>query len=143
MAAYDRARFVPTAPLRARTLETLGRFLTHVVQRDAAALEALLAEDAVFVSDSGGEFASAIVPVRGAARVADLQLKIPRDTLPAARITELNGVPALVAEYAAAKPRHAKRFVMLLQVDAAGRVRAVHAVLQSGKLRGVRFPAPA
>jgi RNA polymerase sigma-70 factor (ECF subfamily) len=140
MAAYDRARFVPSAALRESTRELLGRFLTHIALRDAEALEALLAEDVVFMSDSGGEFAAAIVPVHGPARVADLQLRVARADAMAARVADLNGVPALIAEYAHEKPRHARRFALLLGVNADGRIGAVHAVLESGKLRSIRFP---
>jgi RNA polymerase sigma-70 factor (ECF subfamily) len=131
---YDATRNPPTAAMRERTREALGRFLACLAQRDAAGLEALLAEDVVLRSDGGGEFNAALVPVHGRAHVADLHLKILRDEMPRARVVELNGLPSLVAEYAKPKRRAAPRFTFSVELDRDGRIRAVHSVLKSEKL---------
>ena len=52
----------------------------------------------------------------------------------------LNGFPALLLDFGVRHPRAAPRGVIRLDVDADGRVTAVHAVLASRKLTAVRFP---
>lgn len=57
-------------PDPARRDELLERFLAAAEQGDLSALEALLAEDAVFYADGGGKVAAARHPLYGAARIA-------------------------------------------------------------------------
>lgn len=147
MAAYEAARRVPTAEQRERTREALGRFLAKLAARDVAGLEAMLAEDGVLVSDGGGEFAAAIVPIVGRARVADLLSKLVRDAEVAVRVVDLNGLPAVTLEYGEARghyahPRYARRISLSIDLDSDGRVRRIWSVLATRKLVGV-FGAPA
>jgi RNA polymerase sigma-70 factor (ECF subfamily) len=53
----------------------------------------------------------------------------------------VNGLPALAITFAAAGPRQAPRVLMRCEVDAAGRIAAIHSVLATRKLKRVRFPA--
>ena len=62
-----RPRFDADRALRDRLLE---RFLAAADDGDVAALEALLAQDAVFYSDGGGKAAAARKPLFGARRIA-------------------------------------------------------------------------
>ncbi|HVP27767.1 MAG TPA: sigma-70 family RNA polymerase sigma factor [Myxococcota bacterium] len=137
MAAYDRRRCAPTQEQTLRTRDALGRFLAHLAQRDAAGIEALLAEDVVAWNDGGGEFAAARKPVRGRERVARFHVKISRGALPRLRLATLNGVPALVAEFEHAPPHLARRLAIVPELDAAGRLRAIYTVVATRKLAGL------
>ena len=63
---------------RPRSLELRARFAAAIGTDDLAALTRLLAEDVVFVSDSGGKVPSAMVPVIGPDRVGRLLLGLAR-----------------------------------------------------------------
>jgi hypothetical protein len=70
--------------------------------------------------------------------VAALHLKLVRDTLPRVRVCDLNGLPGLVLEYAAApRGRFARRAAVAADLDPTGRIRAIWTVLASAKLAGV------
>ena len=64
-----RPRFDADPAVRDRLLE---RFLAAADEGDVAALEALLAEDAVFYADGGGKAAAARKPLYGARRIASV-----------------------------------------------------------------------
>jgi RNA polymerase sigma-70 factor (ECF subfamily) len=140
MAAYDRQRCVPTRDLQARTRAALERFLLALSSQDAAAMEALLAEDVRSLSD-GGEYAAAHRPVLGRSRVMrlffGLQRHLGRNV--SATVQTLNGLPALLIDFGSSNPRVAPRGVIRLDVGADGRVTAVHAVFASRKLSAVPF----
>jgi RNA polymerase sigma-70 factor (ECF subfamily) len=53
----------------------------------------------------------------------------------------VNGLPALAITFASAGPRQAPRVLLRCEVDAVGRIRAIHSVLATRKLRRVRFEA--
>ena len=76
------------------------RYLTALRTGDASGLLALLAEDAVLVSDGGGKVAAAPRPVEGAVRIARLELGLRRK--PRFAVTEeglgiVNGEPGILA----------------------------------------------
>ena len=144
MAAYDRARLRPTDELAARTRVALERFLIALGQQDAAAVEAVLAEDVRAISDGGGEFHAARVEVLGRRKTALMYLKLTARRGGAIRVSmqTLNGLPAVVVEAAASAPGDAARFVLRADVDEAGRITALHSVLASRKLTAVRWGAP-
>jgi len=137
MATYDRARTCPSALLNERTRDALARFLLHLAQRDAAGIESLLAEDVVVWNDGGGEFAAARKPVRGRARVARFHVKIVRGALTQLRTLTLNGVPAIVATFQHTLPHISRRFAVVPELDAEGRLRAIYTVLATRKLAGL------
>jgi len=141
MAAYDRRRLRPGAALAERTRDALGRFLEHLVQRDAAGIEQLLSEDVVVWNDAGGEASAARKPVRGRARVARFHIKIGRDTLPRVRPLTLNGVPAIVVEYDHALPHLPRRFAVVPEIDGDGQLRAIYSVIATRKLAAIDFAA--
>ncbi len=140
MAAYDRRRCVPGRDLQQRTRAALERFLAALTQGDLPAVEAMLADDVEARSDGGGEFQAARRPIRGRSRVARFYWNLARRGGQAARITlrMLNGLPAAVVELAPAGDRLAPRFVTRVDVDADGRIVAVHSVLASAKLTAIR-----
>jgi RNA polymerase sigma-70 factor (ECF subfamily) len=112
----------------------LDGFLAAVAADDAPALLALLAPDVTLTADGGGRVLAARRVVGGAAGVARVLLGIRRkhgrDTT--ARMARLNGAPALLFH-----ARGALVTAMMLDVDDAGRIRAVFAVRNPDKLRRV------
>jgi RNA polymerase sigma-70 factor (ECF subfamily) len=144
MAAYDRRRCVPTRALQCRTREALERFLTALTAPDATALHALLAGDVLSLSD-GGEYAAAHRPVRGADRVLRLFRGLTRRRgAQSVALRMLNGLPGVVVEFGHPhSPRVAPWGVIRLDVDADGRISAVHSVLASRKLTAVAPPQAA
>ncbi len=142
MRDYDRARTVPTRTLQERTREALARFVTAMTSGDVAAVEALLADSVRAVSDGGGEFAAARVPVVGRHRVAVFHVKINQRYAAGGRfaVQMINGLPAIVAEMPAVLPKAAPRIVLRCEIDEAGRITRLYSVLASRKLSTIGFP---
>jgi RNA polymerase sigma-70 factor (ECF subfamily) len=141
LGGYDLERMRPSPALVERSRDALVRLLKTMATFDAAAVEALLAEDARALSDGGGEFLAARVPVIGGKRVAKLLVGLARHAPPVVKseVRILNGLPALVMELAPDRERVAKRYVLRCEIDAAGRVTGVHTVLATRKLTHVRW----
>jgi RNA polymerase sigma-70 factor (ECF subfamily) len=140
MAAYDRERCQPTRERRERTQEALTSFLAALVAGDGASAERLLASSVRALSDGGGEFFAARVPVVGRDRVLKFYGNISRRIAGGMRaeIRLLNGMPAIVAEI----PRTGDGFPTFLvtraEVDGDGKIRELHSVLATRKLTAVR-----
>jgi RNA polymerase sigma-70 factor (ECF subfamily) len=139
MAAYDRERCVPRRELQDRTRAALERFMTALASDDVPAVEAMLAESVRAYSDGGGEFFAARVPVVGRAKVARFFCNIARrrGEIAGATFRMMNGLPALVTEFAHEATGEARWLVTRLDIDADGRIMALHSVLASRKLTGV------
>jgi RNA polymerase sigma-70 factor (ECF subfamily) len=117
----------------------LGTFLGLVAAGDMPGIERLLADDCRALSDGGGEFLAARVPVIGKSKVAKFMVKIAAARAPSvARLERLNGAPALVAEFAAPPRGEALRVVLSCDVDAAGLITRVYSILATAKLRALR-----
>jgi RNA polymerase sigma-70 factor (ECF subfamily) len=135
MAAYDAAR-QPFTPERGQKTESaLKRFLNCLASGDVGGVESLLAADVKAISDGGGEFAAAKVPVVGAAKVAGAFAHWAKDSQPVTRveIRWLNGLPAVLVE----RPSMgtiAPRFVIQCELDSEGLVCRIYTVLASRKL---------
>lgn len=138
MAAYDRARCRPTAARQAANGAALARFLDALQRDDVAALEALLADDVRSVTD-GGEYPAAHRPVHGRSRVIRLYRGLVRKGAShfAASGRLLNGLPAVVLDFHGLPPRFAPRTVLRCELDAAGRIVALHGISASRKLTHV------
>lgn len=138
MEGYD-GRHKPPAD-RARA--ALQSFLGALAAGDVAAVEAMLRNDVRALNDGGGEFSAAIVPLLGRARVLKFMLKVAelRGPVKRAELRELNGAPALVAEYESRHPREAPHIVMLCDLDADGLITEIYTVLATNKLSAL-FPA--
>lgn len=136
MRSYDRSRVSLTAELQRRTRAALERFGRAIAAQDGAALEAILAEDIRMLSDGGGEYSSARVPVVGRARVARMWLSLAARRGPEARTRMLvvNGLPAIVSEGTPPRRTDAPRTVITCDVDARGRIRTLYAIVASRKL---------
>lgn len=116
-----------------RRQELLDAFLAAVLSGDAAALEPLLADDVVHLSDGGPNRRAARHPIIGPQRVARLFTSLAR-RLPPDQVTieptTLNGQPGLVV--AVGVP------VILLEFEFKGDlVSRVHAILNPDKLTAV------
>ncbi|MCE9668690.1 sigma-70 family RNA polymerase sigma factor [Myxococcus stipitatus] len=146
MGAYDRERCLPTRELQQRTREALERLMGALLEGDVSAAEAMLAEDVRSVSDGRGEVRAALVPVVGAARVAQLLRRLIelRGAPTALEVQMLNGLPALVLVFpVAADPLLATRLVVRVDLGGDGRIAHIHSVLAPRKLSRVRLPTPA
>ncbi len=144
MAAYDRARCRPTRELCERTRRALDEFLRCLVAGDVRRLERLLAEDVRALTDGGGVYTALAGPLVGRARVLRLFLQVAGRRAAGARIEPrlANGLPALAIEFAGAVRRQAPRLLLRCELDAAGRIRELHAILAPGKL-SILGPPPA
>ena len=108
-----------------------GAFLRASRDGDVDALRALLAEDAVLYTDGGGRKSAALRPILGGDRVARFFAGIARKPgagLSGARITWLNGLPAIVAAESDGLPRAT---TLALRE---GRIAAVYLVRNPDKL---------
>jgi RNA polymerase sigma factor (sigma-70 family) len=143
MRAYDQDRCVPTKARQEQVRHTLEQLLGCLINQDTAGFEALLAESARAVTDGGGEYTALAETLVGRAKVAVLHLRVARRRAGGARIELrlLNGLPAVVIEYASAVRRQAPRAVLRCEIGADGKITALHSVLASRKLTAVRFAA--
>jgi RNA polymerase sigma-70 factor (ECF subfamily) len=141
MEAYDRRRCRPDAQLTARTRAQLVRFLGAVRAQDASAVEAMLAADVVALTDGGGEFVAARVPLVGARRVAHTYVGLAARRQGSALrhdLRMLNGLPALLIEDDGPPARWAPRWTIQVEIGDDDLIRAVHSVLSTAKLGAVR-----
>ncbi|HEX6242913.1 MAG TPA: sigma factor-like helix-turn-helix DNA-binding protein, partial [Polyangiales bacterium] len=139
MERYDVDATAPTPERLAQNAAALRALCLHLFAGNVSALEALLAEDVRARNDGGGEFFAAQRPVLGVARVIKFHLKTMRRGPSRFAFRRVNGVVALVGEASSPNPRVAPRFVVLIDTDAAGRIRQIDAVVASAKLGAIEF----
>ncbi len=141
MQGYDQARCTPTHALQEQTRRVLAELVRCLVQQDTAGVEALLADGVRTITDGGSEFTALRSPMVGRSAVASLHLRVARRRAGGAQIQLrlINGVPALVIEYASTERRQAPRAVLRCELDADGRIRELHTIMASRKLSAVRF----
>jgi RNA polymerase sigma-70 factor (ECF subfamily) len=137
MAGYDRARSLPTPDRQAQNGEVLWRFMAALQSDDVPALEALLAEGVRSISE-GGEYAAAHNVVAGRSRVLRLIRGLMRHFRAGGFAVRMcNGFPAVLIDFPRRGPRYAPRGVLRVDLDAEGRIAAIHTVLASRKLTAV------
>lgn len=139
IAQYDRTRRPITQALQEQARQAMQKFMNCLFNHDVAGAEALLAENVRQVSDGGGEFHAARVPLIGREKVALFHSRLVQ--IAAANAYEvrsewrmLNGLPALVFEIPNIATGFAPRTVLLCHLDAEGRIDQLHSVLASRKL---------
>ena len=139
MTAYDRRRCVPTRALQDRTREALGQLMAALVGGDPRRAERLLAAGVRAVSDGGGEFHAARVPLLGPERVARFYTNVATRGALGARseIRMVNGLPALVTSLPGDRPGYAPLFVTRIDLDPDGRVERLYSVLATRKLTAI------
>jgi RNA polymerase sigma factor (sigma-70 family) len=142
MTAYDAARCRPDAATVARTAAALEKLVAAMMGRDVAAVEALLAADACSLGDGGGRYRAGARPIVGARKVARFYHTLAQmQTVRAAAVRMVNGLPAIVMESIPPEPDWAPRSVFRVDVGDDGRIIAVHSILAPDKLRAIRFDA--
>ena len=140
LAAYDADRCIPDAALRARHREVLQRFLACLLAQDAAGLEALLAESVTTLTDSDGAYTALPAPMTGRTRIAHFYLRAAlhrREGGVQSEIRLVNGLPAVWIALARPVRRQAPRTLLRCELDADGRIQAIHAILAPRKLAGL------
>jgi RNA polymerase sigma-70 factor, ECF subfamily len=92
------------------------------------------------ISDGGGEFVAALRPVLGKSRVTRFLLGVQKKFRPVGRfeLRDIDGEPALVADFESRVKGAAPRWVMRCETDAAGRIERVEMVIATRKLTHVR-----
>lgn len=131
-----RPRFA--APVDAKE-QILHRFVQAISAGDQAALLALVAPDVTITSDGGGKAYAARRIVHGADRVVRLLVGVQQKIghLLEARLASLNGEPAALAFQ-----NGALYGTTQLELDDAGRIRAIYRVLNPDKLGRVQRAVP-
>jgi RNA polymerase sigma-70 factor (ECF subfamily) len=139
MAEYDKRRARPGATLTDMTRRALEQFLFYLGARNVEGLEKLLTEDAVSISDGGGEVAAAMRQVRGRSRVVRLVMGLAEKVggIPKATLISLNGLPALLLELERDRPGVASRFTLHAEVDRDGRILRLLTILAPSKLTAI------
>ncbi len=131
-----RRRFEADPERAARLTE---QFLRAAGGEDLAALERLLADDAVALSDGGGVVSAARRPVEGRTRVARFSTGLARGaTAVAIAVEEVNGSVGVVV-------RDAERVIVVMapEFDAdTGELLRLFFVLNPAKVRAIAGPAP-
>jgi RNA polymerase sigma-70 factor (ECF subfamily) len=136
MKEYDKNRAILTPARKEATRRALEQFLLYLNTRDAAKLEGLLAEDVLSLSDGGGEMRAALNPIRGRNKVLRLILGLAAKSASEPRfvLRSLNGLPAVLVEDPNSTTTNATRYTLHIEVDDAGRINGLHAVMVPRKL---------
>jgi RNA polymerase sigma-70 factor (ECF subfamily) len=132
---------VASPSVRERQRSALEKLLLCMVNQDAAGMEALLTDDVRSLTDGGGSYTALKEPLAGKAAVIRFHLETARRRAPISRteLRQVNGVAALVIVTRPLRPRMAPRLVLRCEVDAQGRIRELHTILNPRKLTAVRF----
>ncbi len=141
LASYDQARCIPGPELRKRYRGAAERFVRCLAARDAAGLEALLAESVHTTTDAGGEYTALASTLAGRRRVARFYLRAAQHregSQPRVRIAIANGLPAVSIELRSPVRRQAPRSLLCFALDAEGRIESIHTILATRKLAGLR-----
>jgi len=114
----------------------LEAFVLALARGDVVAVEKLLRDDVCALTDGGGEYFAARVPIHGAAKVAQFFTKVGLrgGAVSDVRIVELNGSPAVMVRFAAPPAGVAPVSITRVEIDRDGKIAAVHAVLAPRKL---------
>lgn len=140
MREYEERRFVPRKSLAEKTGRVVGQLVEFLTNRDTESAAKLLAAGVVSISDGGGEFFAARVPVVGRAKVALLLSNLFRATAGFAsrsRAVELNGLYAVATEREGAPPGYAGKVATLFQLDREGLIERIYFVMASRKLKAL------
>lgn len=137
MAEYDQHRTEPTRAMQQRNEAALNQLIGALLSNDTAAVEALLAADVKLLSDGAGRYHAAMNPIFGPQKVARFLFGVHEKRGPPSevRVGMINGFPAVIAYYPPHRdPKLAPIAVTRLDLDAAGKIRALHSVLAPLKL---------
>jgi len=137
MKEYEEKRFVPKKSLVEKTGRIVNQLVGFLTSRDTEAAARLLAANVVSVSDGGGEFFAAKVPVIGREKVtlflANL-FKLTAGIETQQKVVELNGLFAVTTERTNAPEGYAPRVASLFQLNDEGLIERIYFVMASRKL---------
>ena len=142
---YEERRFVPRKSLAEKTGRVVGQLVEFLTNRDTGSAAKLLAAGVVSISDGGGEFFAARVPVVGRAKVALLLSKLFEATASftsKSRAVELNGLYAVATEREDAPPGYAGKLATLFQLDDEDLIERIYFVMASRKLKALPAVGP-
>ena len=139
MREYDKNRAVVSPERREATRHALEQFLLYLGRGDADGLERLLTEDVVSISDGGGVVQAALRPIIGRDKLLRLIFAINAKVVGTPRVSlrMLNGLPSILFEDVVSTATRATRYTIHIEVDDAGRIRKLDAVLAPDKLSAV------
>jgi RNA polymerase sigma-70 factor (ECF subfamily) len=140
MSEYEEKRFVPRKSLIEKTGHVVAQLVELLTNRDTEGAARLLASNVVCISDGGGEFVAARVPVLGRSKVSTFLSKLVTGTnelRSRTRAVEMNGLFAVTTERDDAPQGYAKKVVTLFQLNDDGLIERIYFVLASRKLAAV------
>lgn len=143
---YDSQRVDTSLAAQQRVQDALFRLLTAISQRDIPAVAALLSDQVVLHSDSGGQHLAARKPVRGLRSVSTFLVKTQRGLEGAVVVpgfAVLSGLPSLVLHITAPEKDIARRLVLGIDVDEKGLITALYNVQADRKLTAIPSVAKA
>lgn len=135
MRAYDEAKAVGvSAAVQQRVTEAV---LAHLATGSEAALRSLIADDALMITDSDGDYTAARVPIRGRGRILrfwDKTRRLPQGVW----LGSVNGTPAALLHLRPhARPNLPERICFWVTLDASGRVTRLNSVVSDRKVSGL------
>lgn len=137
MREYEEKRFVPRKTLVEKTGRVVAQLVEFLTNRDTESAAKLLAANIVCISDGGGEFVAARVPVVGRSKVSLFLSKLAEGTAgltSTTRPVELNGLFAVATDRDNAPEGYAKKLATLFQINDEGLIERIYFVLASRKL---------
>ena len=146
MRDYEEKRFVPRKSLVEKTGRVVAQLVEFLTNRDTEGAAELLAANVVCISDGGGEFVAARVPVTGRSKVSLFLSKLVQGAAGVSsktRVMELNGLFAVTTERDDAPEGYARKLATLFQINDDGLIERIYFVLASRKLIGVPAAAAA
>jgi RNA polymerase sigma-70 factor (ECF subfamily) len=120
MREYEETRLVPHKSLVQKTGGVVAQLVEFLTNRDTEGAAKLLAANVVCISDGGGEFFAARVPVIGQSKVAVMLSNLMKATASfesTTRAVELNGLFGVTTERDNAPPGYARRVATLFQIN--------------------------
>ncbi|HWT03976.1 MAG TPA: sigma-70 family RNA polymerase sigma factor [Pyrinomonadaceae bacterium] len=140
MREYEEKRFVPRKSLVEKTGRIVAQLVEFLTNRDTEAAARLLAANVVSVSDGGGEFFAARVPVTGRERVAVMLANLWKATAAfdsKTRVVELNGLFAVATERENVPPGYAGKLATLFEINDESLIEHIYFVMASRKLKAL------
>lgn len=141
MQTYEKDRFVPRRSLVKETASIVRQLTRFLTERDTDSAARLLATNVVCLSDGGGEYFAAKVPVTGRQKVAVfLQnlLKMTAGTKSTVVEGEMNGAFSLTSYRIDAPDGYAPRVVTVFETDRFGLINRVYFSMAPSKLSALR-----
>jgi RNA polymerase sigma-70 factor, ECF subfamily len=137
MKEYEEHRFIPKKSLVEKTGRVVSQLVQFLTNRDTESAARLLAANVVSISDGGGEFSAAKIPVVGRAKVALFLANLLRAVSgfkANTKTIELNGLFAVVSEREKVSHGFAPKVATLFQINDDGLIERIYFVMASHKL---------